>query len=114
MAQDMMWILNVEPMARDMEWGEPRQIPYKDYPYHIRIRKGHEPRKPDDHWERTIDLSDYHTWAERHGLDMRHSLLIHGDTEDYKHGINFYFSKKSEAAFFKLVFYKNEPHRNRT
>jgi len=106
----MMWIFDIEPMARDMDWGEPKQIPYGDYPYHVRIRKGHEPRKPgDDRWtSRIIDLSGYHEWAVRHGLDMRHSLLIHGDTEDYKHGINFYFNKKSEAAFFKLVFYRNE------
>lgn len=109
-----MWIFDVEPMARDMDFGEPRQIPYENYPYHIRIRKGHEPQKPgDDSWSpKIIDLNDYHDWAVRHGLDMRHSLMTHGNTEDYKHGICFFFSKKSEAMFFKLVFYRKEPWRN--
>lgn len=112
-----MWFFDIEPICRDMDWGEPKTIPYENYPYHVSIRKGHEPdvrrdRRKGNEYIRTIDLTDYHKWAKRHGLDMRHSLIIHGEDENYKHLVCFFFRKKSEAIFFKLAFHKNEGHRN--
>lgn len=105
--------VEIKPTERDMDMGEPKTIPYENYPYHVSMRKGHEPKNNSllgCYDPRIIDLTEYHKWAEKHGLDMRHSLMICGSSEDYKHRIGLFFSKKSEAMFFKLVWYKSEEY----